>query len=98
MRHLLISSVLVITLLLNASCKTKPLPLEDDVTGFLQSLHQAQKATEAKQWSRAVALWDTVTKQNPVTGDYWLQLATARYNTRDFRGAIAAYEKTESLG
>jgi tetratricopeptide (TPR) repeat protein len=72
--------------------------LSDGPTPFLNTLHQAQEASQAKQWTKAVVLWEEVTKQNPVTGDFWLQLASARYSAQDCRGAIAAYNKAMEVG
>ena len=48
---------------------------------FPDALSQAQEASQAKQWTKAVILWEELVKENPVTGDYWLQLASARYKT-----------------
>lgn len=68
------------------------------VEGFLNALHQAEEASDAKQWGKAASLWEEVTKENPVSGDFWLQLAVARRNGQDYPGAITAYEKAMSLG
>lgn len=69
-----------------------------DVMQFVTTLRRAQQATDAKQWNDAAKLWETVTSENPVTGEYWLRLAEARQANQDFRGAIAAYETTMTLG
>lgn len=65
---------------------------------FPDTLRQAEEATQAKQWSKAETLWEEVTKANPVTGDFWLQLAGARYAAQDYQAAITAYEKALSVG
>lgn len=68
------------------------------LTDYLQNLREAQARSAAKQWSEAAALWSKVVATNPNAPEYWDQLATARYLTRDYRGAIMAYEKTFELG
>jgi tetratricopeptide (TPR) repeat protein len=65
---------------------------------FSSTLHQAQDATQAQQWGKAATLWKDVTTQNPVTGEFWVQLGQARFGAQDYRGAIAAYERAAALG
>jgi hypothetical protein len=72
--------------------------LTDRRISFPDTLRQAREASQAKQWPEAIALWEKVTKENPVTGDFWLALAHARYEAQGYRGAITAYEQTMSLG
>ena len=80
------------------ACSAQAPPSSDGVARFLGTLRQAQEASQAKQWTEAASLWEEVTKENPVTGDFWLQLARARHNKQDCAGAITAYEKAMSLG
>jgi hypothetical protein len=65
---------------------------------FSVTLKMATAKTEAKDWKEAATLWEQVTTANPVVGDFWYQLADARYNAKDYRRAIAAYEKALELG
>jgi tetratricopeptide (TPR) repeat protein len=80
------------------ACSAQAPPSNDGVVRFLSTLRQAREASQAKQWTEAASLWEEVTKENPVTGDFWLQLAGARHNNQDYAGAITAYEKAMSLG
>jgi hypothetical protein len=58
---------------------------------------QAEAKMRAKQFPEAVALWERVVALNPVVGDYWARLASARYNVKDCRKAIPAHEKALEL-
>lgn len=60
-------------------------------------VRQAEAKMKAKQWPEAAALWDRVVALNPVNGDHWSKLATARYQAKDYRKAIAADEKALEL-
>ncbi len=80
------------------ACSAQAPPSNHGVARFLNTLRQAREASQAKQWTEAASLWEEVTKENPVTGDFWQQLARARYNNQDYAGAITAYEKAMSLG
>jgi len=88
----------VVSVAVIGGCFAQTLTSTDRQISFPETLRQAQEASQAKQWPEAITLWEKVTKQNPVTGDFWLQLAHARYEAQDYRGAIAAYEQTMSLG
>jgi Tetratricopeptide repeat len=79
-------------------CAAQVSDLNGGVKGFLNTLHQAEQASDAKQWAKAASLWEEVTKENPVSGDFWLQLAVARRSGQDYPGAITAFEKAMSLG
>lgn len=59
---------------------------------------QAQAKTDSQSWTEAAALWEKVVAKNPVNGSFWHQLASARYRERDYRQAIAAYQKVIALG
>jgi tetratricopeptide (TPR) repeat protein len=54
---------------------------------------QAEAKMTAKQWPESVALWERVVALNPVVGDSWARLASARYKAKDYRKAIPAHEK-----
>ncbi len=71
---------------------------ESEIDMFLETLAQAEARTAAKQWDEAALLWEKVVKANPVEGKFWNRLATAFYNTKNFRKAIPAYEKAIELG
>jgi tetratricopeptide (TPR) repeat protein len=88
----------IATLTMLIACAAQSPNPSNGQSHFLDTLGQAQQAIQAKEWSRAANLWEEVTKENPVTGEFWLQLASARYHRQDFRGAITAYEKAMSLG
>jgi cytochrome c-type biogenesis protein CcmH/NrfG len=81
------------TFALLSACAAQTPRSNDGVGHFLSTLRQAQEASRAKQWTNSATLWQEVTVENPVTGDFWLQLASARYNAQDYRSAIAAYER-----
>lgn len=65
---------------------------------FLELLQQANENTRAKQWNEAAELWAKVVRINPVEGDFWDALARSRYDNKDYRNAIPAYEKALELG
>ena len=88
----------VVSVAVIGGCFAQTPALTDRQVPFLETLRQAQKASQAKHWPEAVALWEKVTKDNPVSGDFWRALAQARYEAQDYRGAITAYEQTMSLG
>jgi len=88
----------VVSIAVIVGCFAQTLTRTDRQIPFPDTLRQAQEASQAKQWPEAIVLWEKVTKENPVTGDFWLQLAEAHYNAWDYRGAIGAYEQAWSLG
>jgi len=59
---------------------------------------RAQAKTDSQAWVEAAALWEKVVAKNPVNGSFWHQLAIARYRAREYRQAIAAYQKVIALG
>ena len=65
---------------------------------YFETLAQAQAKTSAKAWNEAAALWEKVVAANPVEGNFWNQLGSARYNAKDYRKSITAYEKALTLG
>ncbi len=60
-------------------------------------LERAQEKSREGRPAEAVPLWQRVVQQNPVNGEYWSQLASALYNTKNYRESIAAYEKALEL-
>jgi tetratricopeptide (TPR) repeat protein len=65
---------------------------------FLRTLQQAQEKSAANDWGNAIAAWEKVVQLNPVTGEYWYELAEARYKNKDYRGALPAYEQSLRFG
>ncbi len=65
---------------------------------FLNTLSQARAKMSSQSWREAATLWEKVVQANPVTGEFWYQLAEARYRGHDYRQAIPAYEKALRLG
>jgi tetratricopeptide (TPR) repeat protein len=65
---------------------------------FLKVYRQATEKTGNREWKDAAELWEQVVQMNPVRGSFWQQLATARYNAKEYRKAIPAFEKTLELG
>jgi tetratricopeptide (TPR) repeat protein len=59
---------------------------------------QAEAKMKARQWAKAVSLFERAVALNPVNGHYWDRLARARYDARDYRPSIRAYEKVIELG
>lgn len=70
----------------------------ETATTFLRTLAQARNRTDAEAWPEAIPLWEAVVAANPVQGRFWSALATARYETGDFAGAISAFEEALALG
>ncbi len=64
---------------------------------FSEILHQANEKTANKLWNEAISLWEKIVAANPINGEYQSQLANARYNAKDYKGAITAYEKAFEL-
>lgn len=68
------------------------------MASFLDSVMHAEALTEAQQWQDAAAAWQQIIENNPMNGDYWVQLAVTRYENKDFEGSIAAWHKVQKLG
>jgi tetratricopeptide (TPR) repeat protein len=65
---------------------------------FQETLKRAEASSNLKQWSEAAAHWSQVVEANPLVAAYWNQLGIARYNNKDCRGAIQAYQRALALG
>jgi tetratricopeptide (TPR) repeat protein len=65
---------------------------------FQETLKRAEASSNLKQWSEAATHWGQVVEANPLVASYWNQLGIARYNNRDCRGAIQAYQRALALG
>ena len=65
---------------------------------FQELLNRAEASSGLKQWSEASAHWGQVVEANPLVASYWNQLGIARYNNKDYRGAIQAYQRAMDLG
>lgn len=50
------------------------------------------------QWTQAAAAWERVIAENPLEGRFWSELGRARFNAREYREAVNAYEKVIELG
>src|SRR5262249_17706073 len=81
----------------NASAQSTASAGETTPDNFLSLVRDAQAKTNARQWDEAVALWDQVGRANPVQVSYWLSLAGAAFQARNYRKAIPAYEKVIEL-
>ncbi len=64
---------------------------------FAELWHLAETKTAAKQWDEAAALWEEVVQQNPVDVKFWRFLAQTRYQAKNYRNAIPAFEKVIEL-
>jgi hypothetical protein len=71
--------------------QAKP-PSHDDV------MKEARAKSLSKDWSAAAALWQRVVEMNPNLQRNWVQLSNALYQAREYRKAIAAYQKVAELG
>lgn len=77
---------------------TQPQASEQSETKtYLDLLHLANEKTRARQWNQAAELWARVVLANPVEGEIWELLAKARYENKDYRNAIPAFEKAFEL-
>lgn len=81
----------------NASAQSGA-PADTTPVNFLSLVRDAQAKSTARQWDEASALWDQVVRANPVQVNYWLALANAAYQAKNYRKAVPAYEKVIELG
>lgn len=71
---------------------------QTDTVAYQRLLARAKTASQMESWRDAVTLWESVTANNPVNGDFWIQLAEAYYRTGEYARAIATYERALELG
>jgi tetratricopeptide (TPR) repeat protein len=89
------ASVLIAIL---AICCVQPVAAQELASNsFPDLLSRAEAKTAAKEWNEAAALWEKVVEINPVEGNFWDRLGSARYSSKDYRKAIPAYEKAMEL-
>lgn len=69
-----------------------------DVVAYLDLLDKAKAKSAAKEWAPAAQLWAKAVAISPLDVKLWTELATARYNARDFAGAITAFKKMLEIG
>src|SRR6516165_1290014 len=75
-----------------------PLVAEDrKTTAYLQDLVQAEAKSAHKECAAAIPFWEKVVESNPVEGKFWQQLATARYQAKDYQKAIPAFVRALEL-
>ncbi len=63
-----------------------------------QLVERSAAATRDQQWDIASALWERVVELNPVTAEFWFQLASCRAEQGFYEQAIQAFEQALSLG
>jgi len=93
LRNYLLTAIALLICVGKIAAQTTAAQETSSVSSFVETLAQAQTKTAAKQWNEAAALWGKVVAANPVNGDYWIELADARYKLKDYKNAIPAYEK-----
>lgn len=64
---------------------------------FTDTLAEAEAKYRAQEWVQSAVLWKKVTSENPVNGRFWNRLAYSYWQIRDYKNAIAAYEKVLEL-
>jgi tetratricopeptide (TPR) repeat protein len=74
-----------------------PSQVQASAATYLKTLEQAREATKARQWPQAAELWARVVEANPTAGSFWSRLGEARYETKQYRPAISAYERALEL-
>ncbi len=96
LKSLIAMSVLA-TVCLLATIQTGIAQQPSHPISFAEMLRQANEKTANKLWDEAIPLWEKIVAANPINGEFRLQLANARYNAKDYKGAITAYEKAFEL-
>jgi Tfp pilus assembly protein PilF len=87
---LLLLTVVIMTPTITSAQETRT----DDFQTLLQ---KAEAKTTDKQPVEAAKLWAQVVEINPHEGRFWNALGQAYYDSKDYRKAIAAYEKVLEL-
>lgn len=101
MRYVVLLRSLMLALIIAAGCVgllAQSVAAQQSIAiSFPELLSRAEAKTAAREWSEAAQLWEKIVEINPVEGRFWDRLATARYNVKDYRRAIPAYEKAVEL-
>ncbi len=63
-----------------------------------QTPQEAAAYFQAKEWAKAAEAYEAITKENPKSGQAWFRLGFSRHNLKQYREAMAAYEKAEEIG
>jgi hypothetical protein len=99
--RLLISLALTFCFMQVVACQNKSsnstIPVSDSFIYF-QQYQEAQRFYEARDFAKAIPLYERLTAKNPQDGENWLRLANSRYYAREYRAAIEAYQKANELG
>jgi hypothetical protein len=74
------------------------LQAQESPNEYFDLVRQARAKNEAKEWSEAAKLWQRVVALNPVRSSLWNALAEAHFEAKEYRPAIAAWEKALELG
>lgn len=61
-------------------------------------LKEAQAKTAANDYAAALPLWEKVIEQNPHYFRHWIAYANALFAAKEYKRAIAAYQKWNELG
>jgi hypothetical protein len=99
MNKLTATGRMLLLLFIIASVITPTFALRQDARpdDFQTLLQKAQEKTRNKEQAEAAKLWAQVVEINPTEGRFWDQLARAYYDSKDYKKAIAAYEKVLEL-
>jgi hypothetical protein len=99
MNRLTATGRMLLLLFIIASVITPAFALRQDARpdDFQTLLQKAQEKTRNKEQAEAAKLWVQVVEINPTEGRFWDQLARAYYDSKDYKKAIAAYEKVLEL-
>lgn len=66
--------------------------------GVIDLEAQARAKMTGEQWTEAAELWRKLVEANPTMPRYWDQLGHARLRAKDYKPAIAAFQKAFELG
>ncbi len=89
-------SLVFVCLMATINCKTSAQTPQK--TTYEQLVGEAQAKTAAKEWAAAIALWERVVQMNPHLGRNWIRYANTLFEAKEYRKAIAAFEKWNELG
>ena len=83
-----------------AICLAAPVATAQRLTpaALVATVAKAEDRTSAGDWSAAAVLWAQLTKANPTNGHFWIRLGGARLKSKDYAGAVPAFEKAIELG